>query len=62
MKRDESVYLQHILDAIGKAEGYLSGKDEDAFRQDTLLQDGVIRQVEIIGEATKRLSAELRAR
>lgn len=62
MKRDDSLYLRHILDAIVKAQGYLQGKDERAFGQDTLLQDGVIRQIEIIGEATKRLSRELRGR
>ena len=60
MKPDESVYLRHILDAITKAETYLHGQDEAAFKQDTLIQDGVIRQVEIIGEATRRLSSELR--
>lgn len=60
MKRDESFYLHHILDAIGKAEEYLQGLDEAAFSRNTLVQDGVIRQIEIIGEATKRLSAELR--
>ena len=62
MKRDDSVYLRHILDAIAKVEVYLCGKDETTFSQDTLLQDGVIRQIEIIGEATRRLSQELRAR
>jgi len=62
MKRDESFYLHHILDAIVKAEGYLQGLDEAAFSQNTLVQDGLIRQIEIIGEATKRLSTELRSR
>jgi len=62
MKRDDSVYLRHILDAIAKVEAYLCGKDETTFSQDTLLQDGVIRQIEIIGEATRRLSQELRTR
>ncbi len=62
MKPDESVYLRHILDAIVKAETYLHGQDEAAFKQDTLIQDGVIRQVEIIGEATRRLSSELRSK
>lgn len=62
MKRDESFYLHHILDAIRKAEEYLQGLDEAAFSLNTLVQDGVIRQIEIIGEATKRLSAELRGR
>ena len=62
MKRDESFYLHHILDAIGKAEEYLQGLDELAFSRNTLVQDGVIRQIEIIGEAKKRLSVELRGR
>ena len=59
MNRDESVYLQHILDAIAKAESYLEGIDEGEFFRNSLIQDGVIRQIEIIGEATKRLSTEL---
>lgn len=61
MKRDESVYLLHILDAISKVEEYLNGHDEDSFNRTSLVQDGVIRQVEIIGEAAKRLSRELRS-
>jgi len=62
MKRDESVYLQHILDAIVKIEAYLQGLDESAFYKNTLVQDGVIRQIEIIGDAAKRLSDDLRSR
>ena len=62
MKRDDLVYLRHILDAVAKVEMYLRGRDEMTFSQDTLLQDGVIRQIEIMGEATKRLSQELRAK
>ena len=61
MKRDASVYIQHILDAITKTETYLYDIDEITFGQNTLLQDGVIRQIEIIGEATKRLPVELRS-
>lgn len=60
MKRDETVYLQHILDAIAKTERYLYGIDKEAFEQDTLIQDGVIRQIEIMGEATRRLSRAFR--
>ncbi len=62
MKPDESVYLQHILDAIARTEEYLQGVGEGTFKQTPLIQDGVIRQIEIIGEATRRLSGELRAR
>lgn len=61
MKRDDLVYLRHMLDAIAKVELYLRDRDDVAFSQDTLLQDGVIRQIEIMGEAAKRLSQELRA-
>jgi len=60
MKPDESVYLRHILDAIAKVETYLQGIDKAAFNQNTLVQDGVIRQIEIIGEVAKCLSSELR--
>jgi uncharacterized protein with HEPN domain len=62
MKRDESAYLRHILDAISKTQEYLHGLDENSFNANSLVQDGVIRQIEIIGEATKRLSQELRRR
>ena len=60
MKRDDTVYLQHILDAITKVQSYLLDVDEASFFADSLVQDGVIRQIEIVGEATKRLSSELR--
>jgi uncharacterized protein with HEPN domain len=60
MKRDESVYLQHVLDAIEKVEAYLQGIDEATFHEQSMVQDAVIRQIQIIGEAVKRLSDELR--
>jgi len=60
MKPDESVYLRHILDAVLKSEEYLKDTDKETFNSNTLIQDGVIRQLEIIGEATKRLSKEFR--
>ena len=61
MQRDDGIYLQHILDAIVKVQSYLEDVEEAEFFDDSLVQDGVIRQIEIIGEATKRLSSELRA-
>ncbi|MBV9210262.1 MAG: DUF86 domain-containing protein [Acidobacteria bacterium] len=62
MPRDESVYLRHVLDAIARIETYLQGIDEATFLQQSLIQDGVIRQLEVIGEAVKQLSNELRAK
>jgi uncharacterized protein with HEPN domain len=60
MKRDETVYLRHILDSITKIETYLNGVQRRTFDTDTRTQDAVIRQLEIIGEAVKRLSSETR--
>ncbi|MFW6162607.1 MAG: DUF86 domain-containing protein [Planctomycetota bacterium] len=55
----DAVYLRHLLDAIAKIEAYASvGKDE--FMASSHWQDAVIRQLEIIGEAAKRLSETLR--
>jgi uncharacterized protein with HEPN domain len=61
MRRDESVYLRHILDAISKIDSYLENVTEEEFTQKSLIQDGVIRQLEIIGEAVKRMSIKLRS-
>lgn len=60
MTRD-AVYLRHILDAIAKVEQYTS-VGQETFLDETHWQDAVIRQLEVIGEATKRLSAEIRER
>ncbi|MFB6209758.1 MAG: DUF86 domain-containing protein [Candidatus Nanohaloarchaea archaeon] len=59
MKEDE-VYIQHILDAIGKIQEYTEDMSEEEFNEDSLVQDGVIRQIEVIGEAAKQLSKEKR--
>jgi len=59
MKGDQ-LYLRHILDAMARIESYiLVGRD--VFMATTHWQDAVIRQLEIIGEATKRLSQDLRS-
>jgi uncharacterized protein with HEPN domain len=57
----DQVYLQHILDAIEKIESY-SAIGREVFIANSHWQDAVIRQLEIIGEATKRLSDGLRQR
>lgn len=60
-ERDESVYLRHILDSIERIETYLDDVSEDEFRSDPLLQDAVVRRLEIIGEATKQPPASTRS-
>lgn len=58
--KDDLVYLKHILDAISRIEEYTLNIGYDDFMENHLVQDGVIRQIEIIGEATKRVSEETR--
>ena len=62
MPHDDAVYLHHILDAIIQIEEYVTGLNHDSFIASAITRDAVIRQLEIIGEAGKRVSAELRAK
>jgi uncharacterized protein with HEPN domain len=62
MKKDDLVYLRHILDATRRIWEYMQGVERPGFAENQLLQDGVIRQLEVVGEATKRVSAEVKGR
>lgn len=53
MKRDDTVYLIHILKAISFIEEYTQDLSEKDFQSNNLVQDGTIRQIQIIGEASK---------
>ncbi len=57
---DDAIYCKHVLDAITRIERYPSSIDGKGFAKNELIQDAVIRQVEIIGEATKQISSEFR--
>lgn len=57
MERDWG-YLWDILDAARLAVSYVEGVSKKAFLQDTQLQDSVIRRIEIIGEAARRVSPD----
>jgi uncharacterized protein with HEPN domain len=58
--KDDRVYLSHIRDAIDRIEAFTSGGLE-GFVRDLMVQDAVIRNLEVIGEATKGLSEEIRS-
>jgi len=60
MQRNDSLYLRHIREAIHKIGQYTKGVSRTSFEKNSLIQDAVIRQIEIIGEASKRLSEALR--
>jgi len=60
MPKEYLVYLQDILDAIIKIEKYTKQLSFEEFKENTLVSDAVMRNLEIIGEATKKISKEIR--
>ena len=59
--RDEKRYLLDIAECIERVEEY-TRDGKEAFIQTKMIQDAVVRNFEIIGEATKRISQDLRQR
>jgi uncharacterized protein with HEPN domain len=62
MNKDNTIYLEHILNSIHKIQEYTASISENDFQNNTMIQDAVIRQFEIIGEATKQISADYKAK
>jgi uncharacterized protein with HEPN domain len=60
MVKDPAIYIKHIKASIDKILLYTKDLDEDTFNDNQLIQDAVIRQFEIIGEATKRINKDFR--
>ena len=60
MSRDYKLYLEDILEAADKIDNYVRGLSLSQFMQDEMRIDAVIRNLEIIGEATKNLPPGLR--
>ncbi|HME06344.1 MAG TPA: DUF86 domain-containing protein [Bryobacteraceae bacterium] len=61
MKHPERVedYLEHIAQAIERATGYVQRFDSvEALQKDQQVQDAVIRNIEIIGEAASRIQKQ----
>lgn len=52
--------LEHILSASENITEFVSGKSEEDFSQDKLLFFAVVKNIEIIGEAANKLTAEFR--
>lgn len=58
--RDYKVYLADILQAIASIERYTAGETLERFKADTKTQDAVVRNLEVIGEAVKRIPENVR--
>ena len=62
MPRDAKVYLLDILQAIARVRTYTEGMDREAFEADPKTTDAVLHNLEILGEAAKRIPPKLRDR
>ncbi|MEK7142612.1 MAG: DUF86 domain-containing protein [Patescibacteria group bacterium] len=61
MKIDrDQVYLGHILEAIETVEGFIKDKSFVDLGSNKLLIDGIVRELEIIGEAANNISEEFK--
>ena len=60
MKRDYKLYLNYIRDAIKQIEIYMKNISEEQFSKNKLLQDAVLRRLEIIGEASRNIPRALK--
>ena len=61
MSERDQLYLEHVLQAIALIERFTAG-GRAVFFGDEMVQSAVIRQLEIVGEAVRNLSGELKAR
>jgi len=60
MKKDPSIFIDHMLESIDNIDNYMKGVTKDQFLGYRQLQDAVIRRIEIIGEAAKSISQDIK--
>jgi uncharacterized protein with HEPN domain len=60
MPRDCNVYLDDILQAIARIQEYVGASSYEEFVKDTKCFDAVVRNLEVIGEATKAIPGAIR--
>lgn len=53
-------YFKHVLDAIADTESSLKGLSKKKFKENKDVKDATIRRIEIIGEAVKNISSDLK--
>lgn len=62
MPRDYKVWLEDISEAIQKIHGYTKGMSSKTFAHDVKTLDAVVRNLEVIGEAVKKIPEKTRSK
>lgn len=60
MNKLDIIYIYHIRDSVKKIIDYSKDVSESDFKKKTIIQDAIIRQIEIIGEASSKLSSDFK--
>jgi uncharacterized protein with HEPN domain len=60
-KLGDKIRIQHVLDAIQEIEIYLSTADLSIFLENSMMRFACIKQMEIVGEASKHITEELKS-
>lgn len=55
MKRDYKLYLNDMKESIKQIEEYVHNVSEESFKKEKIIQDAVIRRLEIVGEASRNI-------
>jgi uncharacterized protein with HEPN domain len=57
MSRDESLYLEDVIEALHAIQNYTAAMDQKTFLQDARTMDACVRRFQIVGEAVKKFPA-----
>lgn len=59
-QRSHTLFVEDILEAMNKIQRYCQGLSREDFIKNELVIDGVIRNLEVIGEAAKNIPEEIK--
>ena len=60
MHKNDLLYIDHIINCIKKIRKFIKGIDKKEFAKNELIQDAIIRNFEVIGEASKKISPDFK--
>lgn len=56
MQKEPKIYIEHMLSCIQNIQTYIGNLSKDNFMDNKLVQDAVIRNFEVMGEASKNIT------
>ena len=62
MRREANLFIDDILSSINAIEEFSKGMDKKDMISDRLKQSAIVREIEIIGEAVKNISEDIKAK